>query len=52
MEQLIIEKYLNNYSIESLAKEFKVGKIKIKDILSKNNITLKSKGGQVKHKPI
>lgn len=52
MEQLIIEKYTSNISIESLAKEFKVGKLKIKQILLNNNIPLKSKGGQIKHKQI
>jgi len=49
MEQKIIEKYKSNYSIELLAKEFKIGKIKIKKILQNNNITIKNKGGQVKY---
>lgn len=52
MEQIIIEKYNNNVSIESLCKEFKVGKLKIKKILFNNNIPIKSKGGQVKHKVV
>jgi hypothetical protein len=52
MEQSIIKKYNNNVSIESLCKEFKVGKLKIKKILLNNNIPIKSKGGQVKHKVI
>lgn len=52
MEQIIIEKYKNNISIESLSKEFKVGKLKIKQILLNNNIPLKNKGGQIKHKQV
>jgi transcription elongation factor Elf1 len=49
MEQLIINKYISNTSIESLSKEFKMGKIKIKKILIDNNIPIKSKGGQIKY---
>ena len=52
MEQDIIAKYNTNRSIESLAKEFKIGKIKIKKILIDNHIPLKSKGGQVKNKQV
>jgi transposase-like protein len=52
MEQDIIAKYNTNHSIESLAKEFKIGKIKIKKILIDNHIPLKSKGGQVKNKQV
>lgn len=52
MEQDIIKKYKTNHSIESLAKEYKIGKLKIKKILTDNNIPLKSKGGQVKHKQV
>lgn len=50
MEQMIINRYIKNVSIETLAKEFKVGKLKIKQILINNNIPLKPKGGQIKHK--
>jgi|688.fasta_scaffold216548_2 hypothetical protein len=52
MEEIIIEKYNNNVSIESLCKEFKVGKLKIRQILLNNNVTIKSKGGQIKHKVV
>ena len=52
MEQDIITKYNSNRSIDSLAKEFKIGKIKIKKILMDNHIPLKSKGGQVKNKQV
>jgi hypothetical protein len=46
----IIQKYTNdNIGIESLCNEYKVGKLKIKDILIKNNIPLKKKGAQTKH---
>jgi|LakMenEpi03Aug12_release.lakeMendotaPanAssembly.Ray.scaffolds.fasta_scaffold822598_2 hypothetical protein len=46
----IIQKYTNdNIGIESLCNEYKVGKLKIKDILIKNNIPLKKKGAQIKH---
>jgi len=47
MEKQIIESYQTN-SIETIAKQFKIGKLKVKEILIKNNIPLKSKGGQVK----
>ena len=52
MEKDIIAKYKTNYSIESLAKEFKIGKIKIKKILIDNHIPLKPKGGQIKNKQV
>lgn len=52
MEQDIIAKYKGNCSIDSLAKEFKLGKLKIKKILIANNIPLKLKGGQTKHKQV
>lgn len=44
-EKVIIEKYLNGSGMESLAKEFHVGKNRIKQILLNNNIQLKSRGG-------
>jgi hypothetical protein len=49
MEQEIIKKYTTGDSIEKLCKEYKVGKIKIKNILKENNIPIKKKGGQVKY---
>ena len=50
MENEIIDLYLNNrLGIEELCKKFKVGKLKIKKILSDNNIPLKKKGGQIKN---
>lgn len=49
MVEKIIEKYNSNTSIENIAKEFKVGKIKIKQILLDNNIPIKKKGGQIKY---
>jgi hypothetical protein len=52
MEREIIEKYKSNYSMEVLAKEFKIGKLKIKKILQDNNIPIKSKGGQLKHEKV
>jgi len=45
----IIEKYKTNVSIETLCKEFNIGKLKLKKILLENNIPIKSKGGQIKH---
>lgn len=51
MEEKIINRYRNsNVSIEQISKEFKVGKIKIKKILSDNNIPIKKKGGQNKNR--
>jgi hypothetical protein len=52
MIQEIINKYQTNSSIESLSKEFKIGKLKIKKILYDNNIPIKKKGGQIKYKSI
>lgn len=49
MEQLIINRYKSNVSIESLAKEFKLGKNRIKKILLENNVPIKPKGGQIKY---
>ena len=46
-EKTICDKYLNNYSIEKLASEYHVGKLKIKEILNKNNIKLRKRGGNV-----
>jgi hypothetical protein len=51
MEEKIIDRYRNsNVSIEQIAKEFKIGKIKVKRILSDNNIPIKKKGGQNKNR--
>lgn len=53
MENLIIWEYQNSsISIESLGKKYKMGKLKIKEILKNNNIPIKSKGGQEKYKDI
>jgi G:T-mismatch repair DNA endonuclease (very short patch repair protein) len=50
MEKEIIEKYSKGgVSLESICKEFKIGKIKLKKILLDNNIPLNSKGGQSKY---
>lgn len=46
-EKLICYEYLNTkIGIESIALKYHVGKLKIKDILKKNNIDIKRKGGQ------
>lgn len=51
MEEEIIKKYQeDNLSIEKLSSLFKIGKIKVKKILIKNNIQIKSKGNQNKNK--
>lgn len=52
MEKEIIEKYKRNYSIESLCKEFKIGKLKLKKILIDNGVTIKPKGGQNKYESV
>lgn len=49
MIQDIINRYQTSCSIESISKEFKIGKVKIKKILSDNNVPLKKRGGQTKH---
>jgi very-short-patch-repair endonuclease len=46
-EKTICDKYLNNNSIEKLASEYHVGKLKIKEILNKNNIKLRKRGGNI-----
>lgn len=49
-EQEIVSCYLNQpISIEKLASQYKIGKLKLKNILSKNNIEIKKKGGQTKY---
>lgn len=46
-KQLIIDKYTNEtLGVESLSKLFKVGKLKIKDVLKENGIEIKKRGGQ------
>jgi hypothetical protein len=50
MEEEIIKKYTTTtISLEELGKEYKMGKLKLKAILSKHNIPVRSKGNQVKH---
>lgn len=50
LEQEIISSYINeSISIETLSKRYKIGKLKLKDILSRNNIEIKKKGGQSKY---
>lgn len=50
MEKEIIDEYLKSgMSIEKLALKYKMGKIKIKQILSENNVIIKPRGGQQKH---
>ena len=50
MDKEIISDYINeNISIEKLALKYKIGKIKIKNILCNNNIDIKKRGGQQKH---
>jgi len=50
MEKLLIQEYQNtDISIERLGKKFKIGKLKVKQILENNNIEIKKKGGQQKY---
>lgn len=49
MEKQIIESY-QTQSIEKICKEFKIGKLKVKQILTKNGIPLKKKGAQPHNK--
>jgi hypothetical protein len=50
MEQEIIKLYVEEKQpISQICKQLKIGKLKVKKILSENNITLNKKGGQVKH---
>lgn len=45
-ESSVIEDYENGIGVEKLALKYHVGKLKIKDILIKNGIELKKRGGQ------
>ena len=49
MEKQIIISY-QTQSIEKICKEFKIGKLKVKEILLNNGVTLKKKGGQALNK--
>ena len=50
MEKLLIQEYQNtDISLEDLGKKFKIGKLKVKQILKDNNIVIKKKGGQQKY---
>lgn len=50
METEIIKRYSEGgISLESLCKEFKIGKLKLKKILMDNNIPINSKGSQTKY---
>lgn len=50
MIEEIIEQYQNQrFSIEQICKYHKIGKLKVKQILTESNIPLKKKGGQIKH---
>lgn len=53
MEKEIIDEYINDeVSVESLSLKYHIGKIKIKDILLKNNVPLRKRGGQTKVREI
>ena len=45
----IIDLYNKGMGIETIAKKYSVGKLKIRDILLKNNITIKNRGGVKKY---
>lgn len=50
MEENIVLLYTEDkMSINDICKRFKIGKLKVKNILSKNGIELNKKGGQKKH---
>lgn len=50
MEKEIVKKYINDgYSLEKLGKEYSIGKLKLKEILKKNGVEIKKKGGQQKY---
>jgi hypothetical protein len=49
MNESVIEKYKKNCSMESISSDMKVGKLKIKKILTENNIPIRKRGGQVKY---
>jgi hypothetical protein len=51
-EKELVEMYLNGSGIYDLCSHFKIGKIKVKDILSKNNIEIRKKGGQIKKRDL
>jgi hypothetical protein len=47
INSIINEYQENNIGVDSLATKYKVGKLKIRSILSSNNIAIKNKGAQV-----
>jgi len=42
-DEIIVKKYLDNNSLQSIAKEFKCSRIKIKSILENNKITIRKR---------
>lgn len=48
MENIIKDYQSQNYSIEDIAKKYKIGKLKVKQILIDNNIPIRKKGNQKK----
>lgn len=49
-EQIVNDYTINKLGIEHLCSKYKLGKLKIKKILSDNNITLNKKGGQTQNR--
>ena len=45
-EQALVQDYLNGMSIYDVCDTYHIGKIKVKDILKRNNIQLRKRGGQ------
>ena len=50
-EKDIVSDYVNGMDIYSLCSKYHIGKIKLKKILSENNIELRKRGGQTINKP-
>jgi hypothetical protein len=50
MDYLIIKDYQEGCGLEDISKKYKLGKLKVKNILSSNNITIRNKGGQSQYK--
>ena len=47
--QVIVADYNSGMGVEKLALKYHVGKIKIKNILIENGVTLKKRGGQIQN---
>ena len=51
MELNLVKDYVSGLDIYSICYKYKVGKIKVKDLLNKHGIEIRKRGGQKLNKP-